>query len=95
MSDFQRQLEWEKISLERFEIMIKKLPLFHRGIANEIVLKKAEINAKDRESKIVEEKDIVSAFFTEVPKAFYSLMIRLLDETGFNYQEFIPKGDKK
>jgi len=36
---------------------------------------------------VIEESDIVSAFFSEVPKAFYSLMIRLFDEVGFTYNE--------
>ena len=59
--------------------------------AHVVVLQKAEINAKERNSAKVEQDDIVSAFLTEVPKAFYSLMIRLMDEVGFNYQRFLPK----
>ena len=31
----------------------------------------------------VEEADIVKAFLTEVPKAFYSIMIRIMSEVGF------------
>jgi len=91
MDDTKRQMDWEKGSFEKFELMITKIPLFHRDIARGVVLQKAEINAKGRNSSKVEEDDIVSAFLTEVPKAFYSLMIRLMDEVGFNYQRFLPK----
>ncbi len=90
MTTAQTQLQWEKISLERFNNMIVRIPLFHREIAKQVVQKKAQQNALDRNAAMVEESDIVRAFFSEVPTAFYSLMIRLLDEVGFNYKEYEP-----
>jgi len=42
-----------------------------------------------RGSSTVEEMDIVQAFSTEVPKAFYSLMIRIMDEAGFDYKKYL------
>ena len=91
MSDIQTQLKWEAESLEKFNTMIRKIPLFHREIAKQVVIKKAFLNAQQRGADQVEETDIVKAFFSEVPKAFYSLMIRLFDEVGFNYREYEPK----
>ena len=85
------QLEWEKEALGKFKSMIEKIPLFHRKIAEQVVHKKAELNAQERDSLVVEESDIVRAFFSEVPFAFYSLMIRLLDEVGFDYKEYEPR----
>lgn len=79
-------LEWEANAFHKYQLMITKLPLFHRDIAKTVVDKKAESNARERESKVIEESDIVKAFFSEVPKAFYSLMIRLFDEVGFDYR---------
>lgn len=87
----QSQLEWEKEALGKFKSMIEKIPLFHRQIAQQVVHKKAQLNAKERGSSLVEESDIVRAFFSEVPFAFYSLMIRLLDEVGFAYKEYEPR----
>ena len=81
------QLKWEEGSLKKFNIMIERIPLFHREIAKKVAFKKAELNAIERGSNLVEEKDIVRAFFSEVPKAFFSLMIRLFDEVGFDYKE--------
>jgi hypothetical protein len=83
----QMSLEWEKGAKIKYENMIERIPLFHRKIAKTVVDKKAEQNARNRQSLLVEEEDIVSAFFSEVPKAFYSLMVRLLDEVGFQYRK--------
>jgi len=79
-------MAWEPTALAKYNQMLNLIPIFHRGIAQEVVNKKAEQNAHQRASAQVEEKDIVSAFMTEVPKAFYSLMIRIMNEVGFNYK---------
>lgn len=91
MPDTKIQLEWESKALEKYKLMITKIPLFHREIAKIVVDKKALSNAQERRSDLVEESDIVDAFFTEVPKAFYSLMIRLFDEVKFDYKVLEPK----
>ena len=88
MKDVQTELEWEKQSLEKYQQMLNKIPLFHREITRQVVQKKAVINAKERGSDIIEECDIVRAFLTEVPKAFYSLMIKLMDDVGFDYKRY-------
>ena len=88
MENTQTKLRWEKESLKKFNTMIERIPLFHREIAKKVVYKRAEINAHERGSNLVEEGDIVQAFFSEVPMAFYSLMIRLLDEVGFDYKQY-------
>lgn len=89
MVSVQTSMAWETIAHAKYNKMLNLIPLFHRGIAQEVVNKKAELNAKDRGSLQVEEADIVSAFHSEVPKAFYSLMIRIMNEVGFNYKAYI------
>ena len=79
-------MKWEPTALAKYNKMLNLIPIFHRRIAKEVVNKKAEQNAQERACAQVEEKDIVSAFTTEVPKSFYSLMIRIMDEVGFNYK---------
>ena len=86
MQDITTKIEWETSAFKKYQTMISKIPLFHREIAKKVVDKKAQLNAAERGSHQVEEEDIVKAFFTEVPKAFYSLMIRLMDEVGFDYR---------
>ena len=88
MTDTKEMFKWEKNSQEKFNSMIERLPLFHRSIAKEVVVKQAVINAKERNADLVEESDIVRAFFSEVPKAFYSLMIKLLGDVGFDYKKY-------
>lgn len=85
------QLPWEPIARGKYEKMITKIPLFHRDIAKIVVDKRAPLLARGRGSPSVEEQDIVRAFFAEVPMAFYSLMIRLLDEVGFDYKTYEQK----
>jgi hypothetical protein len=90
MSETQTELEWEKTALEKYNNMIRRIPLFHREIADQVVRKKAALNARARASALVEECDILHAFFSEVPKAFYSLMVRLFEEVGFDYHPYDP-----
>ncbi len=87
MPETKEKIEWEAAALKKYQLIISKIPLFHRDIAKVVVDKKALSNAQDRKSNMIEESDIVSAFFSEVPKAFYSLMIRLFNEVGFTYDE--------
>lgn len=80
-------MEWDNKTQEKFKLMVSKMPVFHRRIAEEATTKKALENASNRNSGLVEEQDVVSAFFSEVPKPFYSLMIRLLEDVGFDYRK--------
>ena len=85
----QTTMNWEKEALVKYNKMLNLIPVFHRGLAKEVVNKKAEQNAIDRGASRVEENDIVQAFLSEGPKAFYSLMVRIMDEVGFNYKRHI------
>ena len=91
MKNIQTDLEWDPTALDKYTEMIRKIPLFHREIARQVVDKKAVLNARERGSDLVMEEDIVRAFFTEVPFTFYSLMVRLLDEVGFDYRKYEPR----
>lgn len=85
-------MEWEEKTHARFKLMISKIPVFHRGITEEAVTKKAEENARSRHTSSIEEEDVISAFFSDVPTPFYSMMVRLLEQTGFDYKRYgFPK----
>ncbi len=79
-------MQWETLTQKKYDEMISKIPLFHREIINQVVPQKAEENAQERKASLIEEIDVVSAFLSEVPKAFYSLMIRLMDEVGLDHR---------
>ncbi len=88
-------MTWESKTEEKFKSVIAKLPIFHRHIAENAVVSKAKENAKARNSELIEEKDVVAAFFSDVPSPFYSMMIRLLDQSGFDYKKYgFPKNQK-
>lgn len=80
-------MDWNPEVQQRFKVMISKIPIFHRGITENAVTLRAEENARQRNSAKVEEQDVISAFFSDVPTPFYSMMIRLLDQTGFDYKK--------
>jgi len=86
-------MEWESVTQEKFNAVISKLPIFHRHIAESAVIKKAEENARERNAAQVEEPDVIAAFFSDVPSPFYSMMVRLLEQAGFDYRRCgFPKG---
>ncbi|HAH19438.1 MAG: hypothetical protein A2Y00_09950 [Omnitrophica WOR_2 bacterium GWF2_43_52] len=81
-------MEWNIKTQEKFKLMVAKMPVFHRRIAEEAVTLKAQENAKARAVRQVEEQDVIAALFSDVPKPFYSLMIRLLEDVGFDYRKY-------
>ena len=91
MPDTQIKIEWEPNARQKYEKMITKIPLFHREIAKVVVDKKAPMLARERGADMVQEQDIVRAFFPRYRWRFYSLMIRLLQEAGFDYRKYEPK----
>jgi hypothetical protein len=89
MVSIQTNMQWDEMALSKYNKMLNMIPVFHRRLAQEVVNKKAEQGAVARGSSKVEEADIVQAFLAEVPKAFYSLMIRIMDEVGLDYKKYV------
>ena len=83
-----QSMQWETSTRAKYEEMIRKIPLFHREIARKVVDEKAVINAQDRGSSQVEEEDLARAFLTEVPKPFYSLMVRIMESVGLDPKKY-------
>lgn len=85
-------MKWDNAVQTKFREMIAKIPVFHRGITESVVSKKAEENAKARNANQIEEEDVISAFFSDVPSPFYSMMVRLLERCDFDYKKYgFPK----
>ena len=84
-------IEWSKDAKEHFEEVVGNLPQFHRSIAEQLVKEKAEELAVKRESGIVENKDVVTAFFQEVPPAFKDMMKRLFGQLNIEYKQYIKE----
>ena len=80
-------MDWQEDTRKKFNLMISRIPVFHRRITEGAVTKVAEEEARKRGAKEVEEVDVISAFFSGVPSPFYSMMVRLLEQTGFDYRK--------
>ena len=88
-------MNWDSQLKEKFDALILRIPVFHRRITEEAIIKRSEENASSRNSAKVEEVDVISAFFSDVPSPFYSMMVRLLDQSGFDYKKYgFPKTKK-
>ena len=86
---------WEVETESKFKTLISKIPVFHRQIAESVVRRQAEEVAVKRNASQVQEQDVVAAFFSDVPSPFYSMMIRLLGQNGFDYKKYgFPKESK-
>ena len=75
---------WEKETKDKFELLIAKLPFFHRQIAEKVVVKKAEQLAFQRDSSKVEKEDLAQAFLSEAPEVFRKYLVDLLKNAGLN-----------
>jgi 2-hydroxy-3-keto-5-methylthiopentenyl-1-phosphate phosphatase len=82
-------ITWESKAQEHFNKIMANLPQFHRSIAQQLVKEKAEELAQGRGSDSVEDKDVIVAFFQEVPPAFKDMMKRLLHQQGIDYRQYI------
>ncbi len=81
-------MDWDSKTQDKFKLFISKIPVFHRHITEQAVIKRAEENVKARSGSMVEEQDVLTAFFSDVPSPFYSMMVRLLEQTGFDYKKY-------
>ena len=89
-------MDWDTKTQEKFKLMISRIPVFHRHITEGVVTRRAEEIARVRNAKQIQEQDVITAFFSDVPSPFYSMMVRLLEQTGFDYRKFgFPKTNNK
>lgn len=79
---------WETETEKKFKVLISKIPVFHRRITESVVSRQAENLAVSRNCSQVEDQDVIAAFFTDVPSPFYSMMVRLLGQNGFDYKKY-------
>jgi hypothetical protein len=84
-------IQWDPEVEKKFHLMTSKIPLFHRQMAERVVKDAAEENARQRNSSLVQEGDVVRAFLSDVPRPFYSMMIKLFEVVGFSYRQYQNK----
>ena len=82
---------WDEQAKQHFDKVIENLPQFHRSIAERLVKEKSEELARGRDSGIVQDQDVITAFFQEVPPAFKDMMKRLFNHLNVEYSQYVKE----
>ncbi len=86
------EVVWKEETKIKRDKIIENLPQFHRTIAEQLIKQKSEELAKKRNSQEVEDKDLITAFFQEVPPAFKGMLQRLLTQLNVDYSQYVDQG---
>lgn len=81
-------IPWSAKAKEIFDKVITNLPQFHRSIAQTLVKESAQELAKAKGLSSVEEKELIEAFFKEIPPAFKDMMKRLFTKLNIEYEKY-------
>jgi hypothetical protein len=84
-------IEWSEQAQNIFNGIIGNLPQFHRTIAQRLVKESAEAAVQQRGRAMVEEKDLIEAFFAEVPPAFRDMLKRQFKQLNIDYTNYIKE----
>lgn len=82
------EINWNPKAKEIFDKVISNLPQFHRSIAERLVKESAEEIAKNKSMTEVQEKELMEAFFKEIPPAFKDMMKRLFTKLNIDYEKY-------
>ena len=82
---------WSEQTKEKFDRITKNLPQFHKTIAQRLIKEKSQELAEKRAAKEVEDRDLIVAFFQEVPPAFKGMLERLLNQLNIDYLKYISQ----
>ncbi len=81
-------MKWEEETEKKFQTILEQIPALIRGVAETLVNKKAVSIVRADNRDMVEERDMVAAFFSETPAGFRKDMIRSMEELGVDYKAY-------
>ncbi len=81
-------MDWDKAVEVKFKTILGKMPVFLRGIAEKKVSDKAQSLAGSDGRDLINEKDLVDAFFAETPFGFQGPLKNDLTELGIDYTKY-------
>ena len=87
-ADATGRITWDKPTETKFQKILEQIPDLIRGIAEARVSRKAESLLREQKRWVIEEKDMVDAFFAETPPAFVPAMKSGMDELGIDYTKY-------
>ena len=79
---------WEQVTKQKFDQLIEKIPVFLRPLAQDKVSKRAEKIVKESNRSVIEEKDMIDAFFIETPFGFHGPMKVDMESLGIDYMKY-------
>jgi len=79
---------WDKETEDKFRLLIAKMPVFMRPVAQKAIIEKAQKLVIKDNRDTVSEKDMVDAFFLETPFGFQGLMKNDLLSVGIDYTKY-------
>lgn len=88
MSQGNNQISWDKATQEKYKQMLGKIPAFLRSTAEKQVSKKAESLVAEDNRLVIEEKDMVDAFFAATPFGFHGPMKTDLEDLCIDYTKY-------
>lgn len=88
MAEGTQRIVWEKATEEKLFKILEQIPDMIRGIAEARVCRKAEDLVRAQNKWIINEKDMVDAFFAETPGGFMPLMKNSMKELGIDYGQY-------
>ena len=84
----QERITWDKPTEEKFLKILEQIPDMVRGIAEVRITKKIESTLRQENRWVINEKDMVDAFFAETPGAFVPAMKSGMEEIGIDYTKY-------
>lgn len=88
MSDTTQRIVWDQPTEEKLLKILEQIPDMIRGIAEARVCRRAEDIVRAQNRSVINEKDMVDAFFAETPAGFMPLMKNSMKELGINYVQY-------
>lgn len=88
MTEEAARITWDKPTEEKFFKILEDIPDMIRGIAEARVCRKAEDIVRADNRLIINEKDMVDAFFAETPGGFIPLMKNSMKQIGLDHTQY-------
>jgi len=87
MSESER-ISWDQAAQTNFEKILEQIPALIRPIAEIRVTNKAKTIITKDDRHVIEEKDMIDAFFSETPPDFVKVMKNGMQELGIDYTQY-------
>ena len=82
------KISWDEDTKKKFDFLISKIPIVLRSTAKRMITPKAESIAKGDGRSVVCEKEMVDAFFDQVPASFHVAMKGDMRECNIDWTQY-------